>query len=86
MGFVFVFAVISFQVVLVNLFHIVKVIKAFGIDAFMKHKVFAVFLGNQGFSTVRAAQFHGRKTAFIWLELGTAYLAEKFCPLEPLFL
>lgn len=51
-----------------------------------KRKVFAVFLGNQGFSTVRAAQFHGRKTAFIWLELGTAYLAEKFCPLEPLFL
>ena len=41
-----------------------EVVRAFGIDALVDDKVFPVFFGNKGISTVRAAQLHGREAAF----------------------
>ena len=40
-----------------------EVVRAFGIDALVDDKVFPVFFGNKGISTVRAAQLHGREAA-----------------------
>lgn len=44
MEFIFIFAVIPFEVV--------EIIKAFGINTLMDDKVFAFFLGNQGIASV----------------------------------
>ena len=41
-----------------------EVVRAFGIYALVDDKVFPVFFGNKGISTVRAAQLHGREAAF----------------------
>lgn len=41
-----------------------EVVRAIGIDALVDDKVFPVFFGNKGISTVRAAQLHGREAAF----------------------
>ena len=41
-----------------------EVVRAFGIDALVDDKVFPVFFGNKGISTVRAVQLHGREAAF----------------------
>jgi len=75
--FVFIFAIVFRKVFLINLFEVVEIIGAFGIDALMDDKVFAFFLWDECIATVWAAQFHGGETAFIWGEPGGADLAEK---------
>ncbi len=61
---IFVLAVIFFEVVLIYLFQVVKIVRAFGIDALVEDKVFPVLFGNEGISTVRAAQLYGGEAAF----------------------
>lgn len=65
MEFIFVLAVILFEVFLIHLFQVVKVVGAFGIDALVDDKVFPVFFGNESISTVRTAQFYRGEAAFI---------------------
>ena len=75
--FIFVFSVAAFEIFLINLFEIVKVVRTFGIDAFVDHKVFAVFLVNQRVIAVRAFQGVGLcKTVFIRRECSGAYFAQ----------
>ena len=59
MEFVFIFAVVFFEVSSIHLFEVVEIIGAFGVDAFVEDEVFAFFLGDEGVAAVRAAQFHG---------------------------
>ena len=47
MELIFVFSVAAFEIFLINLFEVVKIVRTFGIDAFVDHKVFAVFYVNQ---------------------------------------
>lgn len=77
MEFIFVFAVILFEVFLIHLFEVVEIVRAFGIDALVDDKVFAVFLGYEGMAAVWAAQFYGGEAAFIRGESGGADLAEE---------
>ena len=75
--FIFVFSVAAFEIFLINLFEIVKVVRTFGIDAFVDHKVFAVFLVNQRVIAVRAFQGVGLcKTVFIRRECSGADFAQ----------
>ena len=75
--FIFVFSVAAFEIFLINLFEIVKVVRTFGIDAFVDHKVFAVFLVNHRVIAVRAFQGVGLcKTVFIRRECSGAYFAQ----------
>ena len=76
MELVFVFAVVFLQILFVNLFEVVQVVGAFGIDTFVEDKVFAVLFGNQRMVAVGTAQLQGRKTAVLWGEPGTTYFAE----------
>ena len=77
MEFIFVFSVAAFEIFLINLFEIVKVVRTFGIDAFVDHKVFAVFLVNQRVIAVRAFQGVGLcKTVFIRRECSGADFAQ----------
>ena len=77
MEFIFVFSVAAFEIFLINLFEIVKVVRTFGIDAFVDHKVFAVFYVNQRMVTVRAFQGVGLcKTVFIRRECSGADFAQ----------
>ena len=73
---VFVFAVVFLQILFVNLFEVVQVVGALGIDTFVEDKVFAVLFGNQRMVAVGTAQLHGRKTAVLWGEPGITYFAE----------
>ena len=75
--FIFIFAVIRFQSFLIQLFEVVEIVGAFGIDALMDDKVFAVFLGNQSISTVRTTQFHRGEATFIWGEPCSTDFTEK---------
>ena len=54
MEFIFVFSVILFEIVPVNFFQVVKVVRAFGVDAFMEDEVPAFFLGGERVPAVRA--------------------------------
>ena len=77
MELIFVFSVAAFEIFLINLFEVVKIVRTFGIDAFVDHKVFAVFYVNQRMVTVRAFQGVGLcKTVFIRRECSGAYFAQ----------
>lgn len=77
MEFIFVLAVILFEVFLIHLFQVVEVVGAFGIDTLVDDKVFPVFFGNEGISAVRAPQLHGREAAFGGGKPGGTDLAEE---------
>ena len=77
MELIFVFAVILIEVLLIHLFQVVEVVGAFGIDTFVDDKVFPVFFGDEGISTVRTPQLHGREAAFSWRESGSTDFTEE---------
>ena len=47
MEFIFVFAVILFEVFLIHFFEVMEIVRAFGIDTLVDDKVFAVFFWNK---------------------------------------
>lgn len=57
MEFVFIFTIVLIQMFVINLFEIVKIIRAFGIYTFMNDEVFAVFLMNKAAGTMRTLQY-----------------------------
>lgn len=69
-------AVVFLPVFPVNLFEVVQVIGAFGVDTFVEDEVLPVFFGHQGMAAVRAAQLHGGEAAVLWGESGIAHFAE----------
>ena len=77
MELIFIFAVIFFQILLIHLFEVVEIVRAFGIDALMDDKVLAVFLGDQGVPTMRTAQFYRGEAAFLRGESCSADFTEK---------
>ena len=77
MELIFVFAVTLFEIFLIHLFQVVEIVGAFGIDALVDDKVFPVFFGNKGISTVRTPQLHGREAAFSRGKLGSTDLTEE---------
>ena len=77
MEFIFVFAVILFEVFLIHFFEVMELVRAFGIDTLVDDKVFAVFFWNKSIPAVGTAQFHGGEAAFIRREPGGADFAEE---------
>ena len=80
--FVFILSVIFLQVFFIDFFEIMEIERAFRINTFVDHKVFAVFLMNEGMTTMRTPEIQGRKTiAIIGRESGITNLAEhlSFC-------
>jgi len=73
---IFILAIILFEVILIHLFEIVEVVRAFRIDTFVEDEVLPLFLWDEGVAAVRAAQLHGREPAVPRGESGIAYLAE----------
>ena len=65
MELIFIFTIILCEICLVNFFEVVKVVRTFGIDAFMDNEVFPVLFGNQGVAAMRTSQLYGREPAFI---------------------
>ena len=79
MEFVFIFAIVFFQMLFINLLKVMEIVRALGINAFMDNKVFTVFLVNKWMRAVRAFQNRGFwKTAVVrsWKTI-LAYLAKK---------
>ena len=66
MELIFTFAIILCEICFINLFEVVKVVRAFQINALMDDEVFSILFRNQGVATVGAAQLHRRESAFIW--------------------
>lgn len=69
--------VVFFEVSLVNFLKVVKIIRAFRVDALMEDKVFAAFLRDKGIAAMRAARLNGRKAALGRGEPGGTDLAEE---------
>ena len=65
MELVFIFAVILFEIVLIHFLQVMKIVRTFGIDALVEDKVFPFFFGDEGISTVGAAQLYGREAVFV---------------------
>jgi hypothetical protein len=65
-----------FQVILIHLFKVVKVVRAFRVYAFVENEVPAFFLWDKGIAAVRAAKFQGGEAAFGGREPGGADLAQ----------
>ena len=74
--FIFILAIILFEVILIHLFEVVEVVRAFRIDAFVEDEVLPLFLWDEGVAAVRAAQLHGREAAFSRGEPGVTDLAQ----------
>lgn len=73
---VFIFAKVFVEMFLNNLFKVMKIVRTFGIDAFVEDEVPAVFLVNEGIAAVRAAQgIVFIKPVVIRREVGIAYFA-----------
>ena len=64
MELIFIFAVVFFEVVLIDFLKVMKVVWTFGVYAFMDDKVFAAFLGYKCIAAMGAAQLYGREAAF----------------------
>ena len=77
MEFVFIFTIVQFEVLLINFFQVVKIIRTLRIHTFMKDEMLPVFLRNESATTVRTSEFHGRKTAFIRREPRVTDFAKK---------
>ena len=75
--FVFIFTVVRFEVLLINFFQVMKIIRTFWIYVFMNDEMLPVFLRNESVTTVRTSKLHGRKTAFVRREPGVTDFAEK---------
>ena len=76
MEFVFIFAIVFHKVFRTNLFEVVEIIGAFGIDTFMNDEVLPLFLRNKGVAAVGAAEFHGGEAAFSRGEPGVTDLTQ----------
>ncbi len=76
MELVFIFAIVLFQVYLIHLFEIAKIIKTCEIDALVDDKVFPFFFRNKCLATVGTPQGElPGKAVFIWRKICIAYLA-----------
>ena len=64
MEFVLVFAVIFFEIILINLFQVVKIVRTLGVDTLMEDEVFPLFFGDEGVSAVRAGKADGGRELF----------------------
>ena len=53
MEFIFVLTVIFSQILFINLFEVVKIVRAFRIHTFVDYKVLTVFLMNESMTAVR---------------------------------
>jgi len=73
---IFILAIILFEVILIHLFEVVEVVRAFRIDTFVEDEVLPLFLWDEGVAAVRAAQLHGREAAFSRGEPGVTDLAQ----------
>ena len=58
MELIFIFTIILCEICLVNFFEVVKVVRTFGIDAFMDNEVFPVLFGNQGVAAMRTSRLN----------------------------
>ena len=73
---VFIFAVILFQVFLIHLFEIVEIIRAFGVDTFVKDEMLPFFFRSECLATVGTPQGElPGEAVFIWRKICIAYLA-----------
>ena len=77
MELVFTFAVVEFEILLVDFFEIIKIIGTLGIHAFMNDEMLPVFLGDERVTAVRTAKLHGGEATFIRRETGITNFAEK---------
>ena len=59
MELIFIFAIVLVQMLFINLFKVVQIIRAFGIYTFMDDEVLAVFLVNETVIAMRAFQDSG---------------------------
>ena len=56
MELIFIFAIVLVQMLFINLFEVMQIVRAFRIHAFMDDKVFAVFLVNKAVIAMRALE------------------------------
>ena len=56
MEFIFIFAIVFFEVLLIHFFKVVEIIRAFRIDAFMDDKLLTLLFADKGAGTVRASE------------------------------
>lgn len=77
MELVFTFAVVEFEILLVDFFEIVKIIRTPWIYAFMNDEMLPVFLRDERVRAVRTPKFQGREATFIRRETGVTNFAEK---------
>ena len=77
MELVFTFAVVEFEVLLIDFFEIVKIIRTPWIYAFMNDEMLPVFLRDESVAAVRTPEFQGREATFIRRETGVTNFAEK---------
>lgn len=77
MELVFIFTVVLFEVLFIDFFEVVKIIRALWIYAFMNDEMFPVFLRDESVATMRASKFDGREATFIRREMGVTDFAEK---------
>ena len=75
MELIFVFAIILLQILLLHFFKMVEIVRAFGIDTFVYAEEPAVFLGNQGITTMWTDKPEGSGDHFAGCESLTADLA-----------
>ena len=77
MELVFIFAVVFFEVVLIDFLKVMEVVWTFGVHAFMDDKVLAVFLGYKRIAAMGAAQLYAREAAILWGEPCRADFAQE---------
>lgn len=87
MELIFIFAIVLVQMLFINLFKVVQIIRAFRIHAFMDDEVLAVFLVNKTVIAMRAFQNSGFEKAVIlcWRKMCLADLAQNLAFFLPSF-
>ena len=64
MEFIFIFAVILFEIVFIHLFQVVKIVRTLGVDTLMEDEMFPLFFGDEGVPAVRTDKTDGGRDLF----------------------
>ena len=75
MELIFILSVVFLEVIPVNFFEVMEIVRTFGVDTFMEDEVFPFFLWDKGIATMGAAQFQAGETALLRGEPGGADFA-----------
>ena len=81
MELIFIFTMCFIEILFINLFEIVEIVRTLRVDTFVNDKVLAILFMNKGMTAMRTAKIQGREAVALFLrESGITDFAQELAP------